>query len=243
MPLSSKEIARREKSRVTKDRARELKKLGIIQFSLRGTLTPQQKSAVTRQYHKFADLVNRPFEFGTKTLDKKRASKITTTSFVTGRGQKRKVWIYKKPNEKIVWSRDGYKLVGSGYTERVPDSMPAWDEKKVRKLFASLKEGEFVMLRQWDKTPIRRTFYDLESLLDWAEHYRDEDSSNEKWLAELSVFSVDGEIPEHMLSRRKHTRRRSEQEKASRKAWKKTPAGRAQKKAGERRRLARKAAK
>jgi hypothetical protein len=242
MTMSSRSIARREKARITKERAKELKKLGVISFSLRGTLTPQQKSAVTRQYHKFADLINRPYEFGSKTMNKSRANKITTASFVTGRGQKRKVWVYKKPNEKIHWLPDGYILRGSGYSERVPDSMPAWDEKRVRKLFAGLKDGEFVMLRQGDKTPIRRTFYDLESMLDWVEQYRGDDE-NDEWLAELSVFSVDGVIPEHMESRRKHTRRRSEKEKASRKAWKKTPAGRAQKKAGEKRRLARKATK
>lgn len=73
-----------------KKQARQLKKAGIIKYDLRRKLNPQQKAAITRQFKKYGEVIDKTEKFAARHLSPKNATILKNKGYKT---YGRKVWI------------------------------------------------------------------------------------------------------------------------------------------------------
>lgn len=162
-------------------------------FDLRYGLTPQQKSAITRNYKKYKSIVDYSDNFQILTVKTKTAKGISVAAKkINLKNGKTKMIIPIESGQKVTIKRGRAVFSGGGFEEEVFKG--GWDFfDNAKKVFSKkLKRGEYVSVRVGDHRPFHRTFHDINTLLNYMQGWKPIEDQKEDLISHISIVRVQG---------------------------------------------------
>lgn len=168
------------------DKAKELKKLGLIDFAIprKGKehhLTPTQKGRITKAFKQNSEIIKNPQDFQKVSVSRKTAKQLDSAALIVKRSKKSTAYIPKEKNQEIRVLKGGIIRKRKGDYE-IKVYPAGWDTLKTAdKLFArKLKRNEYVTAQIGDHAHFNRTFTSKNDLLNYLQGWQPKDPRTNK---------------------------------------------------------------
>lgn len=176
-----------------KEKARLLKKAGLLNIDLRKTPTSSQKGTITKAFDKHKSLLSNLQDFTIRTVSRKTAKSIDTAALkIKTKSGKEKLFIPTPHGEKVRIKKGRVNLDTKNYHEEIyPGGWQFFDNAK--KIFKKkLGKNEYITVRIGENAAFNRTFKDINSLLfymrDWSP--KDAQESKQNLIGHISIVKV-----------------------------------------------------
>jgi len=188
-----------------KNKAKKLKKAGIINFDLRKKLNNGQKAAISRQFTAFSKVLDK--DYTRRSVSKAKAKKFKKAGYHV---HNNRVWLptdgFDSKNIKIKTNSVDYggpkahkrRIVQLTTGEDFLPKLKALSNKK-------LKKNEFVTVQIGDDNPFWTLFTSYEDLLNYIAAWNpdDHDDMRDELIAKMSITSFFQEIPQRAKKKRR----------------------------------------
>lgn len=168
------------------DKAKELKKLGLIDFAIprKGKehhLTPAQKGRITKAFKQNSEVIKNPQDFQRVSVSRKTAKALDSAKLIVKRAKKSNAYIPKEKNQEIRVLKGGIIRKRKGDYE-IKVYPAGWDTLKTAdKLFKKkLKRGEYVTAQIGDHAHFNRTFTSKAEMLNYLHNWQPKDPRTNK---------------------------------------------------------------
>jgi hypothetical protein len=176
-----------------KEAAKRLRSFGLGgDYDLRRGFTPQQKSAITRNYNRYKSIVDYSDNYQILTVKNKTASEISVAAKkIKLSNGKTKLIVPIEKGQKVTIKKGRAIFSGGGFHEEVYKG--GWDFfDNAKKVFAKkLKRGEYVTVRVGDTRPFNRSFTDINTLFNYMQSWTPRDEQKEKLINHISIIRTD----------------------------------------------------
>jgi hypothetical protein len=193
------------------DKAKELKKLGLIDFAIprKGKehhLTPSQKGRITKAFKQNSEIIKNPQGFQRVSVSRKTARAVAPdTPLQVKRGKKTTVYIPKEKNETVKMLKGGVIRRRRGDYE-IKVYPAGWNMLKTAdKLFArKLKRNEFVTAQIGTSAHFNQTFTSKIQLMNYLQAWQPKDKKyigrKDELIAHFSLVKVRND-PDYIQTR------------------------------------------
>jgi hypothetical protein len=179
-----------------KEKARLLKRAGLMKIDLRETPSPLQKAAITKTFNKHKSVLNNLQDFTIRTVSKATSKNIDTAALkIKTKNGKEKLFIPTPHGEKVRIKKGRLNLDTKNYHEEVyPGGWNFFDNAK--KVFKKkLGKNEYITVRIGTNSAFNRTFKDINSLLFYMRDWNPKDAleTKENLISHISIVKVKDE--------------------------------------------------
>ncbi len=168
------------------DKAKELKKLGLIDFAIprKGKehhLTPSQKGRITIAFKQNSEVIKNPQDFQRVSVSRKTAKALDSAALIVRKAKKSTAYIPMEKNQEIRVLKGGIIRKRKGDYE-IKVYPAGWDTLKTAdKLFKKkLKRGEYVTAQIGDHAHFNRTFTNKAEMLNYLHNWQPKDPRTNK---------------------------------------------------------------
>jgi hypothetical protein len=170
-----------------KEKAKKLKKAGLLDIDLRKKLSPSEKGLITKRFTQNSSIMNNLQDYAIRFVSKSTAKKVEGDRLrIKTKSGKVKLFIPLDTKNQSVKIKKGKMIKSDGqYSETIYKAGWKFQETATHIFKKKLERNEYVQIKIGGNRPISRTFKDMTALMNYAASFMPKDKYKGKTQLEV----------------------------------------------------------